>query len=149
MFPAGSKDASDAVEYDGGRTSDAIVAWALDKLAENVPPPDTVEVCGPPLSVMNINIMYSSIADGQIRCVIKHPSICYPSVHFSGRLLPYVQLQLSPRTTFNRPNVHSLSCGLFCMFNEMTAAYPLGFSSMWPHVTNITTTLSAAYIQLW
>jgi len=47
MFPAGKKDASDAVEYDGGRNSDSIVAWALDKLAENVPPPDVVEVCVP------------------------------------------------------------------------------------------------------
>jgi len=45
MFPAGKKDASDAVEYDGGRSADSIVAWALDKLAENVPAPDTVEVC--------------------------------------------------------------------------------------------------------
>jgi len=44
MFPAGKKDASDAVEYDGGRTSDAIVAWALEKVAENVPPPDVFEV---------------------------------------------------------------------------------------------------------
>ena len=45
MFPAGKKDASDAVEFDGGRNSDSIVAWALDKLAENVPPPDVLEVC--------------------------------------------------------------------------------------------------------
>jgi len=45
MFPAGKKDASDAAEYDGGRSSDAIIAWALDKLAENVPPPETIEVC--------------------------------------------------------------------------------------------------------
>ena len=45
MFPAGKKDAGDAVEYDGGRNSDSIIAWALDKLAENVPPPDVVEVC--------------------------------------------------------------------------------------------------------
>jgi len=44
MFPAGKKDAGDAVEYDGGRTSDAIVAWALEKHAENVPPPDVYEV---------------------------------------------------------------------------------------------------------
>ena len=47
MFPAGKKDAGDAVEYDGGRTSDAIVAWALDKLAENVPSPDVIEVSVP------------------------------------------------------------------------------------------------------
>lgn len=45
MFPAGKKSQSDAVEFDGGRTADAIVAWALDKLAENVPPPEPVEVC--------------------------------------------------------------------------------------------------------
>jgi len=45
VFPAGKKDAGDAVEYDGGRNSDSIIAWALDKLAENVPPPDVVEVC--------------------------------------------------------------------------------------------------------
>ena len=44
MFAAGKKDAGDAVEYDGGRTSDAIVAWALEKVAENVPPPDVFEV---------------------------------------------------------------------------------------------------------
>lgn len=44
MFPAGKKDASDAVEFDGGRTSDDIVNWALEKLAENVPAPEPVEV---------------------------------------------------------------------------------------------------------
>lgn len=44
MFPAGKKDQSDAVEYDGGRTSDDIVAWALDKLAENVPAPEPIEL---------------------------------------------------------------------------------------------------------
>lgn len=44
MFPSGKKDAGDAVEYDGGRTSDDIVNWALEKLAENVPAPEPVEV---------------------------------------------------------------------------------------------------------
>jgi len=53
MFPAGKKDASDAVEYDGGRNSDSIVAWALDKLAENVPPPDVVEVNVPTVPCVN------------------------------------------------------------------------------------------------
>lgn len=43
MFPAGKKDDS-AVEFDGGRTSDDIVAWALEKHAENVPAPDVVEL---------------------------------------------------------------------------------------------------------
>ena len=41
-FPAGKKD--DAQEYDGGRTSSDIVQWALDKFAENVPPPEVYEV---------------------------------------------------------------------------------------------------------
>lgn len=44
MFPGGKKDASDAVDYDGGRTSDSIVSWALEKLAANVPAPDPVEL---------------------------------------------------------------------------------------------------------
>ena len=44
MFPSGKKDAGDAVEYDGGRSSGDIVSWALDKLAENVPPPEPTEV---------------------------------------------------------------------------------------------------------
>jgi protein disulfide-isomerase A6 len=44
MFPSGKKDASDATEYDGGRTSDDIVNWALEKVAENVPAPEAVEV---------------------------------------------------------------------------------------------------------
>lgn len=43
MFPAGKKD-GETVEFDGGRTSDDIVAWALDKLAENVPAPDVKEL---------------------------------------------------------------------------------------------------------
>lgn len=43
MFPSGKKD-GDSVEFDGGRTADDIVAWALDKLAENVPPPEVIEV---------------------------------------------------------------------------------------------------------
>jgi len=60
MFPAGKKDASDAVEYDGGRTSDAIIAWALDKLAENVPPPDTIEVCVPALICSEITLCLAS-----------------------------------------------------------------------------------------
>ncbi|GFO12564.1 protein disulfide-isomerase a6 [Plakobranchus ocellatus] len=43
MFPAGKKG-SDVVDYDGGRTSSDIVNWALDKLAENVPPPEVVQL---------------------------------------------------------------------------------------------------------
>lgn len=43
LFPVGVKDGS-AQEYDGGRTSSDIVAWALEKVAENVPAPPVNEV---------------------------------------------------------------------------------------------------------
>ncbi|XP_014780796.1 protein disulfide-isomerase A6 homolog isoform X1 [Octopus bimaculoides] len=43
FFPAGVKDGS-AQEYDGGRTSSDIVAWSLEKVAENVPAPPVNEV---------------------------------------------------------------------------------------------------------
>lgn len=32
------------MEYDGGRTSSDIVSWATEKLAENLPPPEVVQV---------------------------------------------------------------------------------------------------------
>jgi hypothetical protein len=46
MFPAGKKGVltESAAEYDGGRTASDIVSWALGKMAENVPPPEIVEV---------------------------------------------------------------------------------------------------------
>jgi protein disulfide-isomerase A6 len=43
-FPAGKKTQSDAEEFNGGRTSDDIVNWALEKLAANVPAPDIIEL---------------------------------------------------------------------------------------------------------
>ncbi|CAG5122802.1 unnamed protein product, partial [Candidula unifasciata] len=43
FFPSGKKD-GEAVEYDGGRTSGDIVRWALDKLAENVAPPEILQL---------------------------------------------------------------------------------------------------------
>uniref|UniRef100_A0A1B6D3Y8 Protein disulfide-isomerase A6 homolog n=1 Tax=Clastoptera arizonana TaxID=38151 RepID=A0A1B6D3Y8_9HEMI len=44
FFPPGKKDANSAEEYNGGRTASDIVNWALDKLAENVPPPEIKQV---------------------------------------------------------------------------------------------------------
>ena len=41
-FPAGVKSGPE--EYDGGRTSDDIVAWALGKHVENIPPPELVQI---------------------------------------------------------------------------------------------------------
>lgn len=52
MFSAGKKD-GEASEYDGGRTASDIVAWALDKLAENVPPPEIVQVRFSPLLILS------------------------------------------------------------------------------------------------
>lgn len=43
MFPAGKKD-GEASEYDGGRTASDIVAWATDRVAANIPPPEVYEV---------------------------------------------------------------------------------------------------------
>jgi len=42
MFPSGKKDGAE--DYEGGRTSSDIVSFALDKLAENVDPPEVVQV---------------------------------------------------------------------------------------------------------
>lgn len=39
-FGAGEKSIGDAVDYDGGRTSNDIVQWASQKAAENLPPPE-------------------------------------------------------------------------------------------------------------
>uniref|UniRef100_A0A0B7AR86 protein disulfide-isomerase n=1 Tax=Arion vulgaris TaxID=1028688 RepID=A0A0B7AR86_9EUPU len=43
FFPSGKKD-GESTEYDGGRTSGDIVRWALDKLAENVAPPEIHQI---------------------------------------------------------------------------------------------------------
>ncbi|KAK2588722.1 hypothetical protein KPH14_001612 [Odynerus spinipes] len=43
-FPMGKKDSDSVQEYDGGRTSTDIVNWALDKLAENIPAPEVVQI---------------------------------------------------------------------------------------------------------
>ena len=44
-FPAGLK--GQAEEYDGGRTADDIVAWALERHTEAIPPPELVQVTSP------------------------------------------------------------------------------------------------------
>lgn len=44
FFPAGKKSVSDALEYDGGRTSSDIVQWATNKAAESVPAPDVIQI---------------------------------------------------------------------------------------------------------
>ncbi|XP_075992575.1 protein disulfide-isomerase A6 homolog CaBP1 [Anticarsia gemmatalis] len=44
MFASGKKTSDSVEDYNGGRTSSDIVAWALDKLAENVPAPEIIQV---------------------------------------------------------------------------------------------------------
>jgi protein disulfide-isomerase A6 len=44
FFSEGKKTRKSAEDYTGGRTASEIVNWALDKLAENVPPPQIKQV---------------------------------------------------------------------------------------------------------
>ncbi|KAJ2940659.1 hypothetical protein O0L34_g14766 [Tuta absoluta] len=44
FFPAGKKTYDSAEDYNGGRTSSDIVAWASDKVSENVPAPEIIQV---------------------------------------------------------------------------------------------------------
>lgn len=44
FFPGGKKDSSSAEEYNGGRTADDIVQWALEKAADAAPPPELHQV---------------------------------------------------------------------------------------------------------
>ncbi|XP_074100019.1 protein disulfide-isomerase A6 homolog CaBP1 [Cotesia typhae] len=46
FFASGKKDSDSVSEYDGGRTTSDIVNWALDKLSENIPAPEIVQVTG-------------------------------------------------------------------------------------------------------
>ncbi|XP_022821759.1 protein disulfide-isomerase A6 homolog [Spodoptera litura] len=43
-FPSGKKTYASAEDYNGGRTSSDIVSFALEKLAENVPAPEIIQV---------------------------------------------------------------------------------------------------------
>ena len=42
FFPAGVKSSPE--DYNGGRTADDIVNWALDHYTENIPPPELVQI---------------------------------------------------------------------------------------------------------
>lgn len=42
MFAPGSKDSPS--DYDGGRSAEDIVNWALDKLSENIPAPEVSQI---------------------------------------------------------------------------------------------------------
>ena len=44
VFAAGAKDPNAIEDYDGGRTAADIIAWATDKAAESIPPPEVLEL---------------------------------------------------------------------------------------------------------
>ncbi|XP_046978452.1 protein disulfide-isomerase A6 homolog [Vanessa cardui] len=44
LFTSGKKTSDSVEDYNGGRTSSDIVAWAMEKLAENVPAPEIIQV---------------------------------------------------------------------------------------------------------
>lgn len=44
LFNSGKKTSDSVEDYNGGRTSSDIVSWAMEKLAENVPAPEIVQV---------------------------------------------------------------------------------------------------------
>ncbi|KAL8585699.1 Protein disulfide-isomerase A6 [Nucella lapillus] len=44
VFPAGKKEASDAEDYEGGRTASDIVRFAQEKVADDLPTPEVVEI---------------------------------------------------------------------------------------------------------
>lgn len=62
VFPAGKKSMDDVTEYDGGRTSADIVAWAMDKYSENIPAPEVKEL----LSQED----FKNACEGQQLCVV-------------------------------------------------------------------------------
>lgn len=62
FFPAGSRRASDAQEYDGGRTASDIISWASDKHTESVPAPDLIEITD--------ESSFDSACEGKPLCVV-------------------------------------------------------------------------------
>lgn len=79
-FPAGKKD-PEGEEYTGGRTASDIISWANEKLAENVPAPEIVELtdnsvlqaaCENPLCIISV---LPVIYDCQSQCRNKYIEI--------------------------------------------------------------------------
>ncbi|GLV37609.1 calcium-binding protein 1 [Carabus blaptoides fortunei] len=44
VFASGKKDRNSVSDYNGGRTGNDIVQWALEQLAENIPAPDIIQI---------------------------------------------------------------------------------------------------------
>jgi len=67
FFPAGVKS-GDAQEFDGGRTSADIVRWAMDKVVEQLPPPEIKEI-------LNQDKLKSACEEHQLCVVAVVPNI--------------------------------------------------------------------------
>lgn len=50
-FAGGKKDSQSVSDYNGGRTASEIVNWAIDKLAENIPAPEVLQVSSSPRQI--------------------------------------------------------------------------------------------------
>ncbi|KAF2905585.1 hypothetical protein ILUMI_00591 [Ignelater luminosus] len=44
FFPKGKKKSSSGIQYSGIRTADDIIEWVMEKFAENLPPPEIVQI---------------------------------------------------------------------------------------------------------
>jgi protein disulfide-isomerase A6 len=62
FFPPKSTSSSDAQEYDGGRTTDDIVRWGMDKSVATLPPPELKELTSP-------QVLTDACAENQL-CVV-------------------------------------------------------------------------------
>lgn len=62
FFPPGKKTIEDAIIYDGPRSSDGIVLWVLEKLADYAPPPEIIELTGPRI--------FKQYCEGKPLCII-------------------------------------------------------------------------------
>ncbi|PIO74059.1 thioredoxin [Teladorsagia circumcincta] len=80
-FAPGSSE-SDAVDYDGGRTTSDIVSWATSKAMENLPPPEVVQATSPEIveeqcqgKQLCIFAFLPHILDCQAKCREKYLSL--------------------------------------------------------------------------
>lgn len=62
FFPAGKKSASDAEDYNGGRTASDIVAFGLEKHTDSVPAPELIEIIN--------EETFDSACEGKPLCIV-------------------------------------------------------------------------------
>ncbi|OWA53359.1 Protein disulfide-isomerase A6 [Hypsibius exemplaris] len=79
FFPGGKKGDTDVVDYDGARNADGIVAWANERVVEELPPPEVHELTGDAVlkeaceqSPLCIIAVLPHILDCQSKCRKEH-----------------------------------------------------------------------------